>query len=167
MSSKKGWVKIYRDLREHWVFSDPVLLRMWIDILLTANHEPNKATVKNQIIDIKRGQFWTSYRKMALRWGMDVKTVKKSLGLLQNDGMITVDARRGYGTLITVENYKVYQDFSEESSHRESHRESHRQGFENPTENPYKQETNNDKECIKNGKNTGLAPGDPDYFEEV
>jgi hypothetical protein len=90
--------------------------------------------------------------------------------------MIYVDSRKGYGTLVTVQNYGVYQDFSEgdshtysnTNSHKDSHKDSHKVGFESPSEIPYKQEYKNDKALIKNGKkNNGLPPDDPDYFEEV
>ena len=167
MTANMGWIKLHRSIKEHWVFNDPVLLRAWIDILLTANHEPRKITVRKQIIVIDRGQFWTSYRKLAIRWNLDAKTVKRSLALLQNDGMIYVDARQSYGTLITVRNYEVYQGFSGEASHNESHNESHKLGLTNPIADTYEQQINNDEECSKNGKNNGLAPGDPYYFEEV
>lgn len=176
MSSKKGWIKLYRDITEHWVFRDPLLLKIWIDILFMANHESKKIPLNNQLIEIHRGQFWTSVRKLSARWNIDTKTTAKKLKLLQSDGMIYVDSRKGYGTLVTVQNYGVYQDFSEgdshtyshTNSHKVSHKDSHKVGFESPSEIPYKQEYKNDKALIKNGKkNNGLPPDDPDYFEEV
>lgn len=172
MAANMGWIKLHRSIREHWIFQDPVLLRIWLDILLTVNHEPAKVRVKNIIVEIGRGQHWTSIKKLAVRWGLDTKTVRTKLHLLENDGMIYVDSRTGYGTLLTVRNYEVYQGFSEDDSLRDSPRNSLRNspraGFETPSEIPYEQECiNNDEEGNKNGKNNGLAPGDPYYFEEV
>ena len=162
----KGWVKLHRSLQEHWIFQDPLLLKIWIDILLTANHEPSKVPIKNQLIEIHPGQFWTSIRTLADRWNINFKTVQKKLFLLQSDGMIFVDSRAGYGTLITVRNYEKYQLFSDDDGNRKRNRKRNKVGIENETENGHKQEdknVDNDKE----GKEKGLSPGAPDYFEEV
>lgn len=166
-----GWIKLYRDVMEHWVYEDPLLLKVWITILLLANHEENKILINGKLVVIHRGQFWTSVRKLSERVRMKKDTVQKKLNLLQSDGMIYRDSRKGIGTLITVRNYELYQGFSTPSSdtagdtqrdtawdnvqtQRGTHR-GHKQEYKN-----YKNE-----EEVKN--NSGLAPDDPDYFEEV
>ena len=165
--ANKGWIKLYRDIAEHWVYTDPRLLKVWIDILLSANHKPATVAVKGQLVDIKPGQFWTSLRKLSVKWGVNERTVKKYIALLQSDGMIFADFQVGYGTLITVHNYGVYQGFSDDQYNREYNREYNRTATENTTENTHKQEYKNNKEQHKNEKNKGLPPGIPDYFEEA
>lgn len=171
MDGKKGWIKLYRDIQEHWVYQDPVLYWTWTDILLSANHAPKELNKKYRSLIINRGQFWTSFRSLAIRWGVDPKTVKARLTLFQDKGMIYVDPQPGYGTLITVCNYDVYQGFSDDDSHRDSYRNSyrnsHREGFDSPTGNGYKQQDKELESIGKNGKKIYGRPGDPDYVEEV
>ena len=176
MAANKGWIKLYRDITEHWIFRDPLLLKIWIDILIMANHEPSKVPVKNQLIEIHQGQFWTSIRKLADRWEIDKTTVARKLKLLQSDSMIYVDSQAGHGTLITVRNYGIYQGFSSGMSDRESDNESDRESdntsdntqTENRTENRHKQEVKNIRMTKNEKKKTnGLPPDHPDYFEEV
>lgn len=172
MSSRKGWIKLYRDITEHWVYHDPLLLKMWITILCTANHEPRKILINNNTVEINRGQFWTSIRKLALRTEMTRKTVEAKLDLLQSDGMIYVDSRPGVGTLITVCNYGLYQGFFDDFGDTQGDTSGDTQGDKvetlRGTRSTHKQEVNNDKALLKNGKkNNGLPPDDPDYFEEV
>lgn len=171
MSSEKGWIKIYRDILEHWVYSDPLLLKLWITILCKANHEEKKILINNEIVVIHRGQFWTSIRKLAEETHLSRKTIENKTALLQNDGMIYMDARKGIGTLVTVHNYGKYQDFSDASGAGsgdtpedtpEAKVETHRR-----PRSTHKQEDKNDKALFKNVKNNGLPPDDPDYFEEV
>lgn len=174
MSSKNGWVKIYRDITKHWVFDDPLLFKIWLDIVLSANHEPKKFSIKNDLIEVQRGQFWTSIRKLAVRWGIDKDTVSKKLNLLQSDGMIFVDSQPRKGTMITVRNYGVYQDFSDDDtdslsdkdSDKDSDKKSYKEQTKNRTKNRHEQEYKNDIRMNKKEKNSGLTPDDPDYFEE-
>lgn len=172
MDNKRGWIKLYRDIQDHWVYQDPAVFRMWVDILMMANHEPRKVELKTkkQLITVGRGQFWTSYRSLSRRWGMSDKTIKKWLTLLQGDGMIYIDSKPNSGTLVTVRNYAVYQDFSEDDDDNV-----YDKGYDNvydkvstkvTTKVPIEQELKNIS-TTKNGKKIYGRPGDPDYAEEV
>lgn len=171
MTAKKGWIKLHRDITEHWVYQDPLLLQMWITLLCYANYEPRDIPVNNQMLHLRRGQFWTSIRKLALITGMTRKTVEAKLNLLQSDGMIYVDSRQGVGTLVTVRNYAVYQGFSEGVGDTEGDTAGDTEGDKvetlRGTPNTHNEEINHYKALGKKEKKFGLAPGDPDYFEEV
>ena len=170
MAAEKGWIKLYRDILGHWVYEDPLALKVWVTLLCMANHESRKILLNNETLDIRRGQLWTSIRKLSIVTGMTRKTVEIKLKLLQSDGMIFVDAKRGLGTLISVRNYGDYQDFSHGDGDTQGYTQGDTQGdkVETPrgTHSTHKQELNNYKhyEALKNN---GLAPDDPDYFEEV
>lgn len=160
-----GWIKIYRNITDHWVFQNPLYLKIWIDILLMANHDEAKVPVKGQLIDVRRGQFWTSIRKLAVRWEMDKDTVSRLLSIYQSDGMIYVDARKGYGTLVTVVNYSVYQDVLDDKTDSEPDRKPDRKSDKGRIENRHKQEVK--KNIRSKEKSGGLLPNDPDGFREV
>lgn len=109
----EGWIKLYRNLREHWIWEDPVKLRWWIDMLLQANHHDKKVALGNEIILIRRGSFHTSELKLAKRWCTSKKSARTFLDLLQNDGMINM-VKSFKGTTIEVSKYSDYQGYNEE-----------------------------------------------------
>lgn len=64
--ANKGWICLDRNILSHWVYEDPVIFKIWIWILLNANHEDKKVTIGGELVTIKRGQKYTSIRKIAL-----------------------------------------------------------------------------------------------------
>jgi|Wag4MinimDraft_15_1082655.scaffolds.fasta_scaffold00672_2 DNA replication protein DnaD len=109
-----GWIKLHRQITEHWLWEEKPFSKgqAWIDLLLQANHQDKKAVIGNDIIEVKRGSFVTSIRKLSERWGWSNTKIKNFLNLLQNDGMISYfsDAKK---TVITIENYSLYQDLND------------------------------------------------------
>lgn len=105
----KGWIKIHRQMQEHWIWNDPEKLKAWLDILLLANHETKKVEMRDGLVSIRRGQFVTSIDKLAERWKWSKNRVYRFLSLLESDGMVQRKANR-YRTTITVVNYSKFQD---------------------------------------------------------
>jgi len=105
----KGWIKLSRQIQEHWIWSDPEKLKAWIDIILMANHEAKKVEMRDGLITIKRGQFVTSIDKLAKRWGWSKNRVYRFLSLLETDHMVQRKAN-AYRTTITIVNYGKFQD---------------------------------------------------------
>lgn len=105
----KGWIKLSRQIQDHWIWNDPEKLRAWIDMILMANHEAKKAEMRDGLITIKRGQFVTSIDKLAKRWGWSKNRVYRFLMLLESDHMVQRKAN-AYRTTITIVNYGKFQD---------------------------------------------------------
>ena len=108
MSTDKGFIKIYRDIRHHWIWSDPDYLKAWIDLLMMVNHEDKQVLFDKRLLTVKRGSRITSIRKLAERWGWSRGRVSHFLDTLEQDGMIATkkDTKK---TLIIVEKYGFYQ----------------------------------------------------------
>lgn len=104
-----GWIKIHREIAGHWIFQDAEKFKWWIDMLFLASYEDNKTLVKNQITEIKRGQFIGSISFFMKRWDVSKDRVINFLRLLQSDGMIDKKTDKNV-TLITICNYESYQD---------------------------------------------------------
>lgn len=104
-----GWIKIHRDITKHWIFQDAEKFKWWIDMLFLASYEDNKTLVKNQIANVKRGQFIGSLSFLAKRWCVSRDRVAAFLKLLQSDGMIIKESDKNI-TQITICNYESYQD---------------------------------------------------------
>lgn len=66
-----GWIKLYRQLQDWWVWkiNESFDKRSTsIDIIMTANHTDKKVLFNVELIAIKRGQIFTSIRKLAECW---------------------------------------------------------------------------------------------------
>lgn len=133
----KGWIKTYRKIQECWIWleKEPFDKRSaWIDLLLTANHADKKILFNGELITVRRGQILTSIRKLAEKWKWSYDKVLRFLRLIESDGMIKKESDN-FRTLLTIENYEVYQDItitdrtptSEQSSELASERTSDKQ----------------------------------------
>lgn len=158
MSRSKGWIKLYRQLTDNWIWNDPDKFRAWIDILLMVNHEDREIEFNGHVITIHAGQKLTSLKKLADRWGWTRNRVDRFLGTLSETGMVTAN-RTPNGTVLTVVNWEVYQ--GERDSKRDSKRASNEATHEAQTR-MYK----NDKESIRTrarGRASKIKPQERDY----
>ncbi|KMT21575.1 hypothetical protein [Clostridium cylindrosporum] len=107
----KGWISLYRSIQDHWLWQEKPFdkARAWIDLLLLANHQDNKFLLGNELIEVKKGSFITSQRKLMERWGWGAGKTREFLKLLQSDGMIIFEADKKK-TTITIVSYEQYQN---------------------------------------------------------
>ena len=105
----KGWISLYRSILEHWLWQEKPFSKgqAWLDILLSANHKDKKLLLGNELINVKRGSFITSQKKLMERWGWGNTKVRNFLKLLKEDNMIECFGKKY--TLIKINNYKMYQ----------------------------------------------------------
>ncbi len=113
-----GWISIHRKIKECWVWEDKPFSKgqAWIDLLLSANHDDKKVVLGSELITVQKGSFITSIRKLCTNWGWSNTKVISFLKLLEQDKMITYfsDTKK---TLVTIENYGLYQDEEIEKRH--------------------------------------------------
>ena len=125
MSTDKGYIKLYRDIRDHWVWCDKEepfdKAHAWIDLLMMVNHKDKKVMFNGQLLTVKRGSRITSIRKLAGRWGWSRHKVSDFLNMLERDGMIAQE-RATQKTLINVINYGFYQSSDTVKEPRKSHK---------------------------------------------
>lgn len=114
----QGWFKIHRELFESDLWHDVSTFRLFLFLLAQASH---KDGVKTKGIELQRGQYVRSYRKLAddlsYKEGRGYK--KYSLSTIKSCVNKLIDAERvnvketEAGTLFTILNYAKYQDFEE------------------------------------------------------
>lgn len=104
-----GWIKIHRDITNHWIFQDAEKFKWWMDMLFLASYEDNRTNVGSRIIEVKRGQFIGSLSFFMKRWGVSKERIINFLRLLQSDGMIDKKSDKNI-TLVTICNYESYQN---------------------------------------------------------
>ncbi len=110
MSKNYGYIKLYRDIQGHYLWNEKPFDRgrAFIDLVLLANHSDKKIMINGNLKTIRRGQLFTSRKKLADRWGWSTKKVDGFIKLLKTDKMVTAEGT-AEGTTLTVENYEVYQ----------------------------------------------------------
>lgn len=107
---KTGWIKLHRQIQDCplW-YSEPFTKgQAWIDLLMNANHEDGKIFFDNQFIEIKRGQYMTSIRKLSVNWKWSVGKTKRFIERLSDENMLNIECLKN-GTLLTLVNYDVFQ----------------------------------------------------------
>ena len=105
----KGWIKLNRQITEHWIWKNHEYAFAWIDLLLLAEHKTHKSMWRGNITDFKRGDVCLSITKLGERWGWSRNKVRHFLGQLEDDGMIHLNAHQTR-TTITIVNYGLFQD---------------------------------------------------------
>lgn len=154
MSKKYGFIKIYRDIQDHYLWSEKPFDRgrAFIDLLILANHSDKKIMINGSLKTIKRGQLFTSRKKLAERWGWSTKKVDGFIKLLETDKMVTAEGT-AEGTTLTVENYSFYQSEGDTLGTHQGNSRGNTQSDNggNSRGNTNKNEKNNKK--VKNEKN--------------
>lgn len=105
----RGWIKIFRDLLDHWLSSDMEKLGRWVWLLMTATHDDQKILVGNQLVELKRGQLIASNSTLAKAWNTSERSVLRYLDVLEKDNMLHRCTHRKV-TIITICNFESYQD---------------------------------------------------------
>lgn len=100
-----GWIKLYRDFLAWEWFAKPEMVHLYIYLLMSANHTPQKWQGR----EIKRGEVVTSVGKIAVATGLSVQTIRTCIARLKSTGEITSESTSRY-TIIKVCKYDTYND---------------------------------------------------------
>ena len=103
--SGNGYIKLYRSLMDWEWYQDGNALRVFLHLLLDANHKQNRW----RGIEVMPGQTITSYEAISSKTGISVQSVRTSIKRLKSTGEITSRSTNKY-TLISIENWASYQN---------------------------------------------------------
>ncbi len=109
---KKGWIKVHREIIDHWIFQDERYFRRWLIILLNVNHTEVKFPVGDEVIICRPGESFISIDHWATLFKCSKPSVGKFFKLLENEGMLQrkiVGKGNRRKHLITVMNWAKYQ----------------------------------------------------------
>jgi len=104
MQEDKGWISLHRKFLDWEWYDDANVMRLFIHLLLTANHKDKKwrGTL------IRRGELITSQPKLAHSLKLSIMQIRNSLTKLKTTGEITVLTTAEY-SIISIKNYEFYQ----------------------------------------------------------
>lgn len=101
----EGWIKLHRQIMEWEWYDDANVFKIFIHFLLKANHEDR---VWRGVL-VRRGQFISSYGKLALETNTPEQTLRTAISKLKKGGELTHKSTNKYG-LFEINNYDKYQD---------------------------------------------------------
>ena len=165
-----SWIKLHRSLLKDtlWTSECPASYKvLWINLLLMASYKDSSVYERQ----VKRGQVWTSQRKLCKINHISTKDIKRILNMFVIDGKIGVKYF-SQGILITILNYDKFQAFSVESTEESTEgntKENTKGCTEESTEGRH---SRNNKELnnnfSRNEKEKGRRPyfPPPDSFED-
>lgn len=106
----KGWIKVNRGIinTDIWKDKEPFDYRSaYLDLMLMAFYKDTTVlTKKNRIVEIKRGQVFTSETDLAKKWGWSRNKIRHYFRVLEGTGEGTIKSTTE-GTIITLIKYDV------------------------------------------------------------
>lgn len=143
----QGWISIYRQITEHWVWKEKPFSQgqAWVDLLLMANYQDRKFALGDEIVTAEAGSIVTSQLKLMERWGWSKSKVRRFLKLLESDGMIHIKADRRKTTIFIV-NWGNFQDLQTTEKPKKDHSQTTRRPLKDTNNNDNKE--NNDNKDI-------------------
>ncbi len=124
----KGWLKFFRAMLDHPVWSlPPGQTRVWLTILAMVNINARAWDDGRETIEIPAGAFITSQPHLAERAGVGRIVVRHALKNLERMGSIRARVQAKRWTLIEVVNWHTYQAPDDEVSQAVSQRRAKRE----------------------------------------
>ena len=157
--TNNGWIALPRNIVAHWLWQDSRRFQMWIHLVFCAAWEDTCVYNGNAKIELKRGQFASSTRKLIKQWGCCTDTATSFLRILEKSNLITRHSE-GRLTIITILDYDNYQPFfTDKSATSTVHNvEQHKQynnkeekiflTFSRDNENQFFKQAITDNECL-------------------
>ena len=150
----KGWIKLNRQIMDHWTYKDKPFNRSmaWIDLLLLADHKTHKSLWRGRLTEFKRGDVNISLTELGRRWGWSPDKVRHFISDLESDGMLRKNAttQRTTLTLIKYDDFQI--SVGTEQTTKQTTKPATDKTTEQTTEQTYLKNKKNNKEIIKNDK---------------
>lgn len=104
----QGWIKINREIVNHWLWSDAERLKWWLDLLLMANEKDENVMHDSHLFVLQRGQMIASVAFLCKRWKKSNKTIVAFLHTLENLHIIKRVTLHRQTAIIMICNYDDY-----------------------------------------------------------
>lgn len=106
-----GWIKLHRKLLDWEWIDDHNTTRLFLFLLLTANHKETKW--RGEVI--KEGQVLTGRNQLSQKTGISPQSIRTSLERLKSTSEVTIKSTSQF-SIITLNKWKDYQDKSTNES---------------------------------------------------
>lgn len=153
-----GWICLHRKILEWEWYEDINTTRLFTHLLLKANYKENNW----RGVTIKRGQLVTSVAHLVTETGLSVSQVRTCINKLKSTKEITSEPTNKF-TLITLVNYRDYQDEVPMNDKQENTQDGKRVTNESQSDdNQIATNNNNNKDNKDNKEQQQLQPEGPE-----
>lgn len=142
-----GWIKLHRNMVDWEWYADGPTMRVFIHLLLSANHQPNSW----RGIDVGRGEVIVGRKKLAEKLRLTERQVRTAINHLISTNEIATQTTNRY-TLVTLLNWGKYQDIKDDNDQPIDQQADHLPTNKRPT-NDQQSTTNKNEKNDKNDKN--------------
>lgn len=122
-----GWIKLHREIIDHWIYKDAEYLKVWVEMLVRARYwdESSMELVGDQLIEVGRGEFIFGRPKWSKRLGISEQRLKTLIQKMIKDGMIELVQKYPRFTLYRIKNYEKFnqqdnQEINQQGNQQES-----------------------------------------------
>lgn len=137
-----GWIKLHREIVDHWIYQDAEYLKVWLEMLVRARYWDESGTelVGDQLVKVDRGEFIFGRPKWSKRLGISEQRLKTLIQKMIKDEMIEVVQKFPRCTLYRIKNYEKFnQQDNQQSNQQESQQQ---QGMQDDSNQQYNQQSN-------------------------
>ncbi|MGX9799590.1 hypothetical protein ACWYVZ_05965 [Pediococcus acidilactici] len=121
--SDQGWISLYRKIQNSFVWTNSDQLKLWLLILMKANHSENKFLFNGNEIFLSSGQMVTGRDAIALEFNNGVKPVQRVssrqlwrwIKQFEKEQMLSIKST-SRNSVITVKNWSEYQQHDQQVS---------------------------------------------------
>ena len=106
---KTGWIKIYRSTRDKGWYKKDDYFRMWIHLLLKANHQKKEFMFNGENTTVKPGQFITGRKALSQELNINESKVERVLTFFESKECQIEQQKTNRNRLITILNWNQYQ----------------------------------------------------------
>jgi len=110
-----GWIKLQRDITEHWCASDPNFFAVWFRMVAEANFKDNKTILNGSPVHVKRGQLIFGLNAFSNRSGVSVSKLRRIIRILSDECMIDRQIFNKY-SIISITNYDKHQSVDKQKA---------------------------------------------------
>jgi hypothetical protein len=103
-----GWISLHRKIRDNALWKNSQLVHLFLELLLTANHEEKKIVFNGKIEVVGRGQLITGRYTLSEATGIKPSSIRNYLQLLKNLEILDIKPNNKF-SLITILKYNQYQ----------------------------------------------------------
>jgi len=103
-----GWIKLKREILDHWIAQDNEYLAVWVRMLAEANFESRKVALNGALVEVGRGQLIFGLESYSAKTGVSIRRLRKLLEMLESDMMIDRQKTNKF-SLISIVNYEKHQ----------------------------------------------------------
>lgn len=109
----RGYIKLWRKIRDNPRCHNPEFMALWVWLLLEAVHKPSDQIFAGKRITCKPGQFTTTRKQLSNLTGIDETKIERFLKCLEVSQQIAQQTSN-YNRMITILNWETYQQQTEE-----------------------------------------------------